>query len=247
MYLMNWSVLLVKLLTCLLICRSREITSPLIKGAIIGYLVLMPFADEVYSNVTNLQWWLIPLMAVIIIRHESGKTSLAVSAVILILTGLTGVNSVMFALPCAYLILKDRSPACVIKNSVVILCGAVQLYFLLSTGRGSAGSMAFEGGMADLICIFVKRVIFHTLFKSDAPLLLSITVLAAFIALAALNLRRYRKLRAVQFIALFSAVYTAVIFYNLMKSEKDPEVLLSTLLLFTAGLCDGSRVTVLSF
>ena len=123
----------------------------------------------------------------------------------------------------------------------------VQLYFLLSTGRGSAGSMAFEGGMADLICIFVKRVIFHTLFKSDAPLLLSITVLAAFIALAALNLRRYRKLRAVQFIALFSAVYTAVIFYNLMKSEKDPEVLLSTLLLFTAGLCDSSRVTVLSF
>lgn len=107
--------------------------------------------------------------------------------------------------------------------------------------------MAFEGGMADLICIFVKRVIFHTLFKSDAPLLLSITVLAAFIALAALNLRRYRKLRAVQFIALFSAVYTAVIFYNLMKSEKDPEVLLSTLLLFTAGLCDSSRVTVLSF
>ena len=31
MYVMNFSVLIIKLLTCLVICRSKEITSPLIK------------------------------------------------------------------------------------------------------------------------------------------------------------------------------------------------------------------------
>ena len=126
MIVMNLIVLLIKACTFLLIFRSREITSELIRWALIAYLVLLPFPVEIYNNVTNLQWWLIPLMAVIILRHKTSAASLAFSAITILLTGLTGVNSVMFALPCAYLMAKERTPASVIKNSIVILCALVQ-------------------------------------------------------------------------------------------------------------------------
>ena len=227
MLVMSWSVLFIKLLACALIYRSKEITSPLMKGSIIAYLVLMPFVSEIYNNVTNLQWWLIPLMAVIILRHKTSAASLAFSAITILLTGLTGVNSVMFALPCAYLMAKERTPASVIKNSIVILCALVQFYFLCTTGRSGNGRTVYEGGITGLICIFVQRVIFHTLFKSAAPPIVSIPVFALFLAALALKLRHYRNLLTVRFLSLFAAAYAAVILYSILKTEKDASVLIT--------------------
>lgn len=227
MFVMNWSVLLIKCVICLLILRSREIPSSLMRLAIAGYLILIPFVNEIYNNVTNLQWWLIPLMALLILRRDGSLWALLTDAVILLLTGLTGVNSVIFAIPCAYLLIKDRTMGSVVRNSVVIICALVQFYFLCASGRSGDGSLVFEGGLSDLICIFVGRVVFHTLFKSDVSLVVGIPVLALFAGMLALNLRRYGNLREVRFITLFAAVYAAVILYNLLKSERDPEVLLT--------------------
>ena len=73
MIVMTWTVLLFKLLTFYLIYKSKEITSGYIKFALLAYLVLQPFIDEIYNNVTNLQWWLIYLMAILLIRRETSR------------------------------------------------------------------------------------------------------------------------------------------------------------------------------
>ena len=101
---MNWTVLLIKILTFFLILKSKEISSRLIKFSLLAYLVLLPFPEEIYNNVTNLQWWLIILMAAVILRRETSRITLIASVFLLILTGLTGVNAVLFALPCALLL-----------------------------------------------------------------------------------------------------------------------------------------------
>lgn len=221
MLVMNWSVLFFKVLTCFMIYKSREIGSILIKYAIIAYIVLMPFASEVYNNVTNLQWWLIPMMAVIIMKRETGAFSLLISVILLVLTGLTGVNSVIFAIPCACLMIKQRTPDTLCKNSVVIACALVQSYFLYTSGRSGTGKIIYEGSITDLISLFVSRVIFHTLFKSDTSAWISVTVFTVFISLVIFNIWHYRKIMAVRFVALFAACYTAVIMYNILKTEKD--------------------------
>ena len=227
MFVMNWSVLIIKAMICCLILRSPEIPSALMRRALAAYLILMPFVNEIYNNVTNLQWWLIPLMALVILRRSESFAAILADAAILLLTGLTGVNSVIFAIPCAYLLIKDRTVGSVVRNSVVIICAILQFYCLCASGRSGDGSLVFEGGIADLICIFVGRVIFHTLFKSDVSLMVGIPALALFAWALALNLRHYRTVREVRFITLFAALYASVILYNLLKSEKDPAVLLS--------------------
>lgn len=146
MMVMNWAVLLIKLLTFYLIYKSREITSNLIKISLIAYMVLVPFAGEVYNNVTNLQWWLIYLMAIVIIRHETSTSGMIFSSCVLILTGLTGVNSVIFAVPCAYLMLKIRTRDSIIKNSIVIICGLIEFYCLYISGRSGNGTLMYNGG-----------------------------------------------------------------------------------------------------
>ena len=61
--------------------------------------MLLPFPTEIYNNITNLQWWLIGLMAMLIIRRESSVRGLLFSCVLLLLSGLSGVNSILFAVP----------------------------------------------------------------------------------------------------------------------------------------------------
>lgn len=226
MFVMNWSVLLIKVMTCFLIYRSEAIRSRLLRTAVTAYLILIPFVNEIYNNVTNLQWWLIPLMALVILRRSPSLPALLADSLILILAGLTGVNSVIFAVPCAYLLLKDRTRESIIKNSVVILCAAVQFFCLCSSGRSGTGTIVYEGGIADLISCFSCRVILHTLFKLDAPFCLAVPLLAAFTALLAFILKRCWKERAVRFITMFAAVYTAVILYNILKTEKDMSVII---------------------
>lgn len=137
MIVMNLIVLLIKACTFLLIFRSREITSELIRWALIAYLVLLPFPVEIYNNVTNLQWWLIYLMAIVILRRETSVRGLVLSCVILLLCGLTGMNSVLFALPCAFLSVMERTRGTIVKSCAVIACGIVQLCFMVSS-PGSA-------------------------------------------------------------------------------------------------------------
>lgn len=146
MFVMNWAVLLLKVLTFYLIYKSREITSGYIKFSLLAYLILLPFAGETYNNVTNLQWWLIPLMAVLIIRQETSSTDLVFDAVLLLLTGLTGVNSVLFAAPCTYLMLKVRARKNLIKSTIVIVCACIQFYFLYTSGRSGTGKIMYIGG-----------------------------------------------------------------------------------------------------
>ena len=54
MRIMNWTVLLLKILTFYYIYKSKEISSNIIKFALLTYLILVPFSVEIYNNVTNL-------------------------------------------------------------------------------------------------------------------------------------------------------------------------------------------------
>ena len=210
MIVMNLIVLLIKACTFLLIFRSREITSELIRWALIAYLVLLPFPVEIYNTVTNLQWWLIYLMAIVILRRETSVRGLVLSCVILLLCGLTGMNSVLFALPCAFLSVMERTRGTIVKSCAVIACGIVQLCFMVSSPR--VGEIAYSGELIDLIDQFVNRCIYHAFVNNYSESFLNFIVFLAWIALAALNLWHCRKKPTAWFIFLFSAVYFAAIY-----------------------------------
>ena len=114
MAVMNLIVLFFKALTAWLVFSSKEIGSAFIRCSLSAYLVLLPFPTEVYNNITNLQWWLIGLMAMLIIRRETSAWGLLFSCVLLLLSGLSGVNSILFAVPCACLAVMVRSRDCFI-------------------------------------------------------------------------------------------------------------------------------------
>lgn len=217
MIVMNLTVLFFKLLICYLIFKSKEISSRLIKFSLIAYLVLVPFCDEIYNNVTDLQWWLILLMALLIIKHETNAFVFMLDIYLLILAGLTGINSILFAAPCAYLVLKSPNRDCTIKSIVVIICGCIQLGCLLSSPR--VGKIMYNGGGLDIINMFVNRIIYHTLFNFDSKSYINIVIFLLYISALIFNLYYYRKQLAVQFIFLFSAVYVVAIFYNLMREQ----------------------------
>ena len=215
---MNWIVLAIKLLIFYLILTSKDITSGFIKFSLLSYLILVPFAGETYNNVTNLQWWLILLMAILCIKHENNVFALLFNFFILILAGLTGINSVMFALPCAYLILKDRSACCIIKNSAVIICGCIQLYCMYSSPR--IGKIMYNGGGIDIINLFVNRVVYHTLFNfSCANSYINIFVFVLYFSAFAFNIYYYRSHKVLNFIFLFAAVYATTILYYLLRRQ----------------------------
>lgn len=217
MRIMNLAVLLLKVLTFYYIYKSKEISSKLIKFSLLAYLVLVPFAVEIYNNVTNLQWWLIPLMATILIKHEHNLTLFICDICILTLCGLTGVNSVMFALPCVYLMLKVKSKECLGKCSVVIICACIQLYCLYTSGRSSDSKLMYTGGGIDIINLFVNRVIYHTLFNFSSEKYINCIILFFYISIFVFNIYYYRKQIFIKFIFLFSLVYSAAILYNFLK------------------------------
>lgn len=216
MLLMNWIVLFFKILTLYLIYKSKEITSGLIKFSLIAYLVLAPFIDEIYNNVTNLQWWLIPLMAALLLRRESNIYVLLFDTCLLILAGLTGVNSIMFAIPCVYLLYRVRSRYCLIKVSVIIICALVQFYCASKAGR--IGQITYTwGGVLDIIHMFVNRVIYHTLFNFHSQSFINFFVFFFYLTILSFNLYFYRKQVAVHFILIFTCIYLVSIFYHLYK------------------------------
>ena len=135
----------------------------------------MPYPNEMYNNVTNLQWWLLPLMAVIIIKRETSVWLFAFDVYLLILSGLTGLNSILFAIPCAYLLFKVRTINCLIKTSVIIVCALIQFYCLYTSPR--IGKIAYDGGILDIINAFVNMVIYHTLGNINSQSLVNIIVL----------------------------------------------------------------------
>lgn len=227
MFAINWSVLLIKVWIFYLIYKSDEIRSGIVKFSLLGYLILLPFCDEIYNNVTNLQWWLIPLMALIILRRCAGIAELAADVLVLALAGLTGVNSVMFALPCVFLLFRIRTTGCLVKCLAVIICACVQLWCLWTSGRSGNGTLMYQGGIFGIVSLFVNRVIFTTLFQfhSESPAIILVFIIYA--AVLAFNLWIFRKNSAVHFIFIFAAVYSAVIFYNFMKTMPDFHELMS--------------------
>lgn len=218
MLVMNWTVLIFKIFTFYLIYRSKEITSSLVKFSLIAYLVLAPFADEIYNNITNLQWWLIPLMAVLLIRREASIYALLFDTCLLILAGLTGVNSIMFAVPCAYLLFKERKRNYFIKVAAVIICACIQLYCVSKTGRISQIIYTW-GGVPDIIHMFVNRIIYHTLFNFYSRSYINFFVFYLYITILGINLYYYRERinTKVKFILLFIFIYIITIIYNLYK------------------------------
>lgn len=216
---MNCTVLLIKILTFYMIWKSKEIGSVLVKFSLLAYLVLMPFCDELYTNITNLQWWLIYLMIIVFMRHETSLTGLLLSCSLLALSGLTGVNSVLLTVPCAYMVLRLRTKNCLIKVFVIIVCALVQLYYVHSTPR--VGGKLY-GNVFDIIDMFVNRVIYHSLFNFNTRSWINIPVFLCYILVLLINLWYYRRLLAVQFVALFSSVYTVAIFYTLMLQTFSP-------------------------
>lgn len=225
MLVMNWSVLLIKILIFFLIYRTKEITSGVIKFSLIAYLVLLPFCDEVYNNVTNLQWWLIPLMALLIIRRESGICVLLLDSVLLALAGLTGLNSILFAAPCFFLLFMLKTRECLVKSTIVIICAFVQFNYLSHTPR-IGGAVQFWS-VSDTVSMFVNRVIYHTLFDFHSESSLNFLVFFLYMAALAFNLYWYRKKAEVWFVFFFSAICMAATFYTLMGQRFDVKLMIS--------------------
>ena len=221
MLIMNWTVLFFKVYTFYLIYKSKEITSTLIKFSLIAYLVLAPFADEIYNNVTNLQWWLIPLMAVLLLKHESNTYVLIFDTCLLVLAGLTGVNSIMFAVPCAYLLFKERNRDCFIKVTAILVCALIQFYCVSKAGRVSQIIYTW-GGVADIIHMFVNRIVYHTLFNFHSKSDINILIFIIYVLILCFNIYYYRKKinNKFIFILIFIFVYIISITYNLYKTSK---------------------------
>ena len=254
---MNWTVLLIKILTFFLIFKSKEISSRRIKFSLLAYLVLLPFPEEIYNNVTNLQWWLILLMAAVILRRDTSRLALTSSIILLVLTGLTGVNAVLFALPCAFLLYNRRTKECLVKSLIVVICGCIQLVCLFSSPR--IGKIMYNGGgYTDIIDLFANMAICRSLFNIDSPHYINIAAFVCFALAAALNLWYYRRNAAVRFVFLLAAIYLMAIFYNFLKSDFDdlqihsprywyfPRIcafvlLISTLNILIKRLLNGSR------
>ena len=215
MAVMNLIVLLFKALTVYLIFSSKEIGSAFIRYSLCAYLILMPFPMEIYNNITNLQWWLIYLMAMLIIRRETSAWGLFFSCVLLLLSGLSGVNSILFAVPCAILVLTLRNRQCLIKSVLIIACAMVQFYFLTKSPR--IAGIRYAGDFIDIIDLFVNRCIYHTLVNSYSRSFLNFMVFIAYLALAAFNLWHYRRKPAVWFIFIFAVIYTVSINYFFME------------------------------
>ena len=218
MTVMNWTVLLIKIMTFYLIFASKEISSNLIKFSVIIYLVLLPFSVEVYNNVTNLQWWLIPLMVVVILRQETNNLVLAFDICLLLLTCLTGINCILLVIPCIYLLLRARIRPYFIKSLIVIFCACVQLYFLYTSGRSGTGKIMYIGGGIDVLNLFVNRVIYHTLFNYDGTSYINIVVFICYVLMIFLNLFYYKQNKIVHFVFWLSMAYLLTIFYNFLKS-----------------------------
>ena len=215
MAVMNLIVLLFKALTAWLVFSSKEISSAFIRCSLAAYIVLIPFPTEIYNNITNLQWWLIGLMAMLIIRRESSVWGLLFSCVLLFLSGLSGVNSILFAVPCACLIVMVRTRDCAVKCSLVIACAIVQFYFLTLSPRITG--IRYAGEFIDIIDQFVNRCVYHTLVNNFSRSFLNFFVFIAYLALVAFNLWHYRRKPAVWFFFLFALAYLASIYYNFVE------------------------------
>lgn len=85
-------------------------------------------------------------MGIILVRHESNSAVFIFDVCLLTLCGLTGVNSVMFALPCVYLMLRVKNRECLVKCLTVIICACVQFYFLYTSGRNADIKIMYNGG-----------------------------------------------------------------------------------------------------
>ena len=218
---LNLMVLLFKIWLVWLVYRSEEIKNTFIKYSLLAYLIFLPFADEIYNNVTNLQWWLIPLMALLIVRQEHSNARLAADTVALALLGLTGVNSVLFAVPCAYLFLRNRNKQCFIKASAVGICSLIQFYYLMLLHRVGNINLLYEGGVIEIIHMFVNRVIYHTFLHSHCKTYINLVVFALYVLLAAFVFYYYRRNALVHFIYLFTGIYSFAIFYSLIKPTPD--------------------------
>lgn len=229
MLVMDWTVMFIKVFIFYMIFKSKEINSNLIKFSLLMYLLLVPWADEIYNNVTNLQWWLIPLMMVIIIRRETSTFGLIFSCCVLLLSGLTGINSIVFAVPCVYLLLKVKTKDCLLKTLIIVLCAFIQLYCLLSSsrmGKGLEYNYIFSmggGWIVNLINMFVIRVIYQTLFNLPSTSSANIFVFLLYISILAVNLYYYRNSIIVRFIFLFSIIYSISILYSLIKIHPNLE------------------------
>lgn len=215
MIVMNWTVLFIKILIFYLIYSSKEINSNIIKISLLAYLILLPFPGEVYNNITNLQWWLIPLMAIIMIKRDTSTIGLLFSSLILILTGLTGINSILFAIPCVYLTYKIRTTECLIKTALIVICAMIQFYCFYTSPR--IGKLIYNGGGIDIINLFVNRVIYRTLFSIHFKSYLNIIIFIIYIFILTFNLYYYRKQVNIIFIFLFSAIYSASILYYCLR------------------------------
>lgn len=249
MIFMNWSVLFFKVLVFYLIFTSKEISSRLVKLSLLAYLILFPFPDETYNNVTNLQWWLIPLMAIIIIRRDTNVFGIILCVYCLILAGLTGVNSVLFSVPCAYLIFKVKRIDCTIKCLSVIICAAVQFGYLYMSGRSGIGhTFKFDGDLiVNLIHLFVNRAIYHTLFDFYSRNYINFLVFAVYMSVLFFNFYYYRKQTIVRFMFLFWVIYLATILYRMTKTQNiNGYVLTSSGERYFIVLCTYSFVILIS-
>ena len=223
MIIMNWSVLCVKLLTCYLIYQSEEISSNLIKFSVIAYLVLFPFPDEIYNSPTSLQWWLIPLMTILIIRRETNLPAFIFNIFMLLVAGLTGVNSIILVLPCVYMLFKFKNLDYLVKMTIIMICALLQLKCLFESPR--VGNIMYEGGVINLINAFVNGIIYRTLFVFYTKSPINIFVFLIYVSALVFNFYYYRKQIVVHFIYLFYLTYLIIIFYSIVRSSNIDSVI----------------------
>ena len=217
---MNLCVLLIKTYIIITILHSSQLKDKTIKIAIVLYLILLPYSDEIYNNVCNLQWWLITFMLAIILKKDN-LSSILMSSFFLVITSLTGVNSVILIPACFYLILvSSRNIYKLIKAIIPVFCGFLQLYLVSFSNRVSEFNY-LGGGINDIVNVVVNRIILNTFYNFNSDSLLNYLILLSYCILIAYLFFKFRKESDIVFIFIFSFTYFFVISFNLLKIFYD--------------------------
>ncbi len=145
-----WAPTIYYLLGCALVVGSLSVVLQQRAGAVFGHwswraalllaLVIMPGVDEIQGSVTNVHWWFLVAIAVILAlatpRTTLGKATEVVALIIMCLTGFGAV----FLIPLAvWAALRFRTRFSVGRLGIVVGCAGLQLGVLSSSPRAVGG------------------------------------------------------------------------------------------------------------
>lgn len=104
------------------------------------FIGLLPVASETFFTVTNAQWYLAVALSVFVLL-EGGRKSYFSDYLLLATLSLTGPFSIILTPVVAIKIAIRKLKVDLVFYGVFFLCAAIQLYFLLGSGRVASGDI----------------------------------------------------------------------------------------------------------